>query len=87
MRTPTFAVDGHMTWRSKKSVNPDGGVEVSMTCDGVERTKKSWECVLKNVMRTPTLAVDDHMTLMDPCGKKSVSPDGGVEVSMTCVLA
>ena len=36
---------------------------------------------------TPTLAVDDHMTLMDPCGKKSVSPDGGVEVSMTCVLA
>ena len=38
MRTPTFAVDGHMTlmdpWRGKKSVNPDGGVKVSMTCGG-----------------------------------------------------
>ena len=32
----------------------------------------------------PTFAVDGHMTLMDPWrGKKSVSPDGGVEVSMT----
>ena len=42
--------------------------------------KKSWECVLKNVVRTPTFAVDGHMTLIDPWrGKKSVSPDGGVE--------
>ena len=113
MQTPTFAVDGHMTlidtWRGKKSVSPDGGVEVSMTCggEGMEGTyginwaeelfvlkryfgskfgecrkyKKSWECVLKNVMRTPTFAVDGHMTLIDPWrGKKSVSPDGGVEV-------
>ena len=35
---PTFAVDGHMTlidpWRGKKSVSPDGGVKVSMTCGG-----------------------------------------------------
>ena len=35
---PTFAVDGHMTlmdpWRGKKSVNPDGGVEVSMSGGG-----------------------------------------------------
>ena len=38
MHTPTFAVDGHMTlmdpWRGKKSVSPDGGVKVSMTCGG-----------------------------------------------------
>ena len=43
------------------------------------KRKKSWECVLKNVMQTPTFAVDGHMTLIDPWrGKKSVSPDGGV---------
>ena len=47
--------------------------------------KKNWECVLKNVMQTPTFAVYGHMTLMDPWGgKKSVSPDGGVKVSMKC---
>ena len=47
--------------------------------------KKSWECVLKNVVWTPTFAVDGHMTLIDPWrGKKSLSPDGGVKVSMTC---
>ena len=38
MWTPTFAVDGHMTlidpWRGKKSLSPDGGVKVSMTCGG-----------------------------------------------------
>ena len=38
MQTPTFAVDGHMTlmdpWRGKKSLSPDGGVKVSMTCGG-----------------------------------------------------
>ena len=38
MLTPTFAVDGHMTlidpWRGKKSLSPDGGVKVSMTCGG-----------------------------------------------------
>ena len=34
---------------------------------------------------TPTFAVDGHMTLMDPWrGKKSLSSDGGVKVSMTC---
>ena len=108
MRTPTLAVDGHMTlmdpWRGKKSVSPDGGVKVSMTYggEGMEGTcginwaeelfvlkryfgskfgecrkcKKSWECVLKNVMRTPTFAVDGHMTLNPWRGKKSVSSDG-----------
>ena len=36
-------------------------------------------------MWTPTFAVDGHMTLMDPWrGKKSLSPDGGMKVSMTC---
>ena len=41
--------------------------------------------IMKNVIRTPTFAVDGHMILMDPWrGKKGVSPDGGVEVSMTC---
>ena len=38
MRTPTLAVDGHMAlmdlWRGKKSLSPDGGVKVSMTCGG-----------------------------------------------------
>ena len=44
MLTPTFAVDGHMTlidpWRGKKSLSPDGGVKVSMTCgdEGIEGT-------------------------------------------------
>ena len=117
VRTPTFAVDGHMTlmdpWRGQKSLSSDSGMKVSMTCggEGMEGTcdidwaeelffwkrsfgskfgecrkyKKSWECVSKNVVRTPTFAVDGHMTLMDPCrGKKSLSSDGGMKVSMTC---
>ena len=45
MRTPTFAVDGHMTlmdpWLGKKSLSPDDGMKVSMTC-GSERMEGTY---------------------------------------------
>ena len=75
---------GHITSIGPRNFFSEKGILESKFGE-CRKYKKSWGCVLKNVVRIPTFAVDGHMTLMDPWrSKKSVSPDGGVKVSMTC---